>query len=90
METFSGSTSEVVRDYMDHKAKGDLVVPMTFTISYRGVVDRWRVESFEHDVEIPEHVFEIPDLIQRQIHALQDSQASANESADHRPEFDDR
>jgi len=81
METFGGGTHEVVRDYMDHKELDGIVVPTNQTIAYRGIVDRLHTESVECDVEVPEHLLEIPDAIQRQIHALQRKQAAEKESA---------
>lgn len=75
MESFDGGTFEVVREYMNHEKRGEYVIAVNETIEYRGILERWYVESFEYDVEIPEEVFEVPESIQRKIFALQHKRA---------------
>lgn len=59
-EEFGGRKTEVVRNYFDYEMVGQQMVSKRQTVAYAGQVWKYTTKVYETDIEIPEHIFEIP------------------------------
>jgi len=66
-EEFNGRKREVVRDYFDYRPVGQQVVSHKQTVSYDDEVWTYTRKLYETDIEISDHIFEIPSSLRSKI-----------------------